>query len=96
MGGFNINLMKINSESDNSQFYKTMCSYFFTPIVFQRTKVTDKSKTLINNIFFKRFEYFTLSGNIVHSISYHLIQYVILEDFITPKPLPKTNLYKRN
>ena len=32
----------------------------------------------------------------MHSISDHLIQFVILEDFITPKPLPKTNLYKRN
>ena len=96
MGDFNINLMKINSESDNSQFYKTMCSYFFTPIVFQPTKVTDKSKTLIDNIFFNSFEFTTLSGNITHSISDHLIQFVILEDFITPKPLPKTNLYKRN
>ena len=96
MGDSNINLMKINSESDNSQFYKTMCSYFFTPIVFQPTKVTDKSKTLIDNIFFNSFEFTTLSGNITHSISDHLIQFVILEDFITPKPLPKTNLCKRN
>ena len=33
MGDFNINLMKINSESDNSQFYNTMRSCFFTPLV---------------------------------------------------------------
>ena len=45
MGDFNINLMKINSESDNSQFYNTMCSYFFMPLVLQPTRVTDKSKT---------------------------------------------------
>ena len=32
----------------------------------------------------------------MHSISDHLIQFVILEDFMTPKPLPKTNMYKRN
>ena len=55
-----------------------------------------KSKTIIENIFFNSFEFTTLSGNITHSISDHLIQFVILEDFITPKPLPKTNLYKRN
>ena len=96
MGDFNINLMKINSESDNSQFYNTMCSYFFMPLVLQPTRVTDKSKTLIDNIFFNSFEFTTLSGNITHSISDHLMQFVILEDFITPKPLPKTNLYKRN
>ena len=51
MGDFNINLMKINSESDNSQFYNTMCSYFFTPLVLEPTRVTDKSKTLMT-IFF--------------------------------------------
>ena len=96
MGDFNINLMKINSESDNSQFYNPMCSYFFTPLVLQPTRVTDKSKTLIYKIFFNSFEFTTLSGTITHSTSDHLIQFVILEDFITPKPLPKTNLYKRN
>ena len=96
MGDFNINLMKINSESDNSQFYNTMCSYFFTPPVPKPTRVTDKSKTLIDNIFFNSFEFTTLSGNITHSISDHLIQFVILEDFITPKPPPKTDIYKRN
>ena len=66
------------------------------PYVLQPTRVTDKSKTLIENIFFNSFEFTTLSGNIMHSISDHLIQFVILEDFITPKLLPKTNLYKRN
>ena len=96
MGDFNIDLMKINSESDNSQFYNTMCSYFFTPAVPKPTRVTDKSKTLIDNIFFNSFEFTTLCGNITRSISDHLIQFVILEDFITPKPLPKTNIYKRN
>ena len=96
MGNFNINLMKINSESDNSQFYNNMCSQFFTPLFLQPTRVTDKSKTLTDNIFFNSFEFTTLSGNIMHSISDHLIQFVILEDFITPKPLPKTNLYKSN
>ena len=37
-----------------------------------------------------------MSGNITHSISDHLIQFVILEDLITPKPPPEFNLYKRN
>ena len=42
MGDFDINLMKINSESDNSQFYNTMCSYYFTPLLLQPTRATDK------------------------------------------------------
>ena len=36
-----------------------------------------------------------MSGNITHSIFDHLIQFVILEDFITPKPPPKSNVYNR-
>ena len=72
-----------------------MCSYFFMPLVLQPTRVTDKSKTLIDN-FFDSFEFTTLPGNITHSISDYLIQFVILEDFITPEPTPKTNIYKRN
>ena len=95
MGNFNINLMKINSESDSSQFYNTICSYFFMPLVLQPIRVTDKSKTLIDNIFFNSFEFTTLSGNITHSISDLLIQFVILEDFVTPKLPPKTNIYIR-
>ena len=91
MGDFKINLMKINSESDNTQFYNTMCSYLFTTLVLQPARVTDKSKTLIDNIFVNSFEFTTLSGSITHSISDHLIQFVIFEDFITPKLPPKPN-----
>ena len=69
MGDFNINLMKINSEYYNSLFYDTMCSYLFTSFVIQPTRVTDKSKTLIDNIFFCRIEFTTLSGNTMHSVS---------------------------
>ena len=29
MGDFNIDLMQMDSKLDNSQFYNTMCSYFF-------------------------------------------------------------------
>ena len=86
IGNFNSNLMKIDIESGNSQFCNAMCSYFFTPLLLQSTRITDKSKTLIHNISFNSFEFTILSGNITHSISDHLIQFVILEDFITQKP----------
>ena len=46
--------------------------------------------------FFNSFEFTTLSGNITDSISDLLIQFVILENFVTSKPPPKTNMYKRN
>ena len=96
MGDCNINFEKINSEYDSSQFYNTLGSYLFTPLTLQPTRVTDKSKTLIDNIFFNSFEFTTFSDNILHSVSSYLIDFVILEDFITPKPPPKSNTYKRN
>ena len=70
-----------------------MCSC--SALILQPTRVTKKSKTLIDNIFFNSLEFVTISGNITHSISDHLIQFVILEDFI--KPLSPCNLIlKRN
>ena len=69
---------------------------FFSPLILQPTRVPEKSKTLIDNIFFNSFEFTTISGNITHSISDHLIQFVILEDFIKPSSPCKLNTYKRN
>ena len=60
MGDFNINLMKINIESDNLQFYNTMHLYFFMHLVLQPTRVLDKLTTLTGNIFFSSFEFTTL------------------------------------
>ena len=96
MGDFNIDLMKMDSKLDNSEFYNTMCSYFFSPLILQPTRVTEKSKTSIDNIFLNSFEFTPISGNITHSISDHLIQFVILEDFIKLSSPYKSNTYKRN
>ena len=78
-----------------NSIYNTICSYFFTPLVLQPARATGKSKTLIENNLFNSFEFSTLSCNIMHSISDNLIQFVILEDLITPKPNPKANVYKK-
>ena len=70
------------------------------PLIVQPTRVTKKSKTLVDNIFFNSFEFTSISCNITHSISDHLIQFVILEDFIKPsspcKSNSKSNTYKQN
>ena len=88
--------MKMNSKFDNSQIYNTMCSYIFLPLIHQPKRVTEKSKTLTDNIIFNSFEFTTISGNITHSISDHLIQMVILEDFIKASSPCKSNTYKQN
>ena len=74
-----------------------LCVYISLRHLFHNLQgLLTNQRTLIYKNFFNSFEFTTLSGTITRSISDHLIQFVILEDFITPKLLPKTNLYKRN
>ena len=65
---------------------------FLQPLILQATKVTENSKTLIDNIFFNS----SSTGIITYSISDHLIQFLILVDFIKPSLPCKSNTYKQN
>ena len=82
MGDLNINFKKFGSEFDNSRLYNIVCLCFLMPLILQTTRVPEKLKTLIDNIFLKSFDFSIVSGNIVHSIFDHLMQFFILEDFI--------------
>ena len=84
MSDFSIHLLKTDSD------------HYFAHLILQPTRVTEKSKTLIDNIFFKIYELKTHSGDIVHIILDHLIQFVIFEDFLTPLPAQKINSFKKN
>ena len=75
MGDFNINLLKINTNDSYNSFYNSLSSYFFTPFIFQPTRL--QSKTLIDNIFFNSVEYQSNSGNLLIEISDHLIQFLV-------------------
>ena len=97
MGDFNIDLIKANTKQIINDFFNTVTSRYFSPFILQPTRITETSKTLIDNIFFNSLEYETHSGNLTVQISDHLIQYLTIKNF--KKPLPcnnKHNLYKRN
>ena len=81
MGEFNINLLNIDTKPGVPNFYNHMSSYFFTPYILQPTRITDKFKTLINNIFLKSLQCNACSGNITSQISDHLLQFHLVEDF---------------
>ena len=67
---------------------------FFLPQILQPTRVTDHSATLIDNIFFNSLEHYSLSGNIVHDLSDHFPNFLIINKF---SHLPsKTKIYKRD
>ena len=95
MGDFNVNLLNTTG-GDNaaSKFYNNMTSYFFTPYILQPTRLT--SKTLVDNIFFNSLEYHSYSGNLLYELSDHLIQFLVLEGFVTERSLPESLMFKKD
>ena len=85
MGDFNIDLLK-SSHSNTEEFLNNLESYFFNPHILQPTRITNHSATLIDNIFFNSITHHTISGNIVHDLSDHLPNFLIINKFST---LPK-------
>ena len=96
MGDFNIDLLKIESDTNIATFFDNITSNLFVPHITLPTRITPKSKTLIDNIY-SNSENFRLckSGNLTLSISDHLAQFLIipLESKFIP---PKHNSYKRD
>ena len=94
MGDMNINLLKINTNSAYGNFYNTFSSNNFSPFILQPTRLI--AKTLIDNIYFNSLNYDSSSGNLLVEISDHLIQYLILENFVKKSKVPKSTIYKRD
>ena len=76
IGDYNINLLDYDISVDNSQFLNSMCSYSLFPTITQPTRITPKSRTLIDNIFINFHSPEVISGNITVSISDHLAQFI--------------------
>ena len=51
MGDFNINLLNINSNGSIQQFFDTLATESFLPLITKPTRISDISSTLIDNIF---------------------------------------------
>ena len=96
MGDFNINLLNSDSDNDISDFLDQMLSNSLTPGITIPTRITPKSKTLIDNIFHNYVINDIISGNLTISISDHLAQFLIIpyqDTNIKPK---STHVFKRN
>ena len=81
-GDFNIDLLKSETNSDTKDFFDTLTSNLFVPHITLPTRITNRSQTLIDNIFSNNpdFENCT-SGNFTFSISDHLAQFLIIPSF---------------
>ena len=79
MGDCNIyNLLNSDSNSMTENFLNTLGSYFFHPQILQPTRITNHSATLIENIFFNSIEHHVISGNILHDLTDHLPNFLII------------------
>ena len=94
MGDFNINLLNYDIDNDVSEFFDTLCSNSLLPTITLPTRITPKSRTLIDNIISNDIIHDYTAGNITTTFSDHLAQFLIIK---THKPkIPKTNIFERN
>ena len=94
MGDFNIDLLKHNKGDVSSSFLSTLAEGGFLPSISIPTRITTKSKTLIDNIFFNNFSNDFTSGNFTTSISDHLSQFLIFDQNIAKQETPKYKMQR--
>ena len=75
MGDFNIDLLKIDIHDESSSYFDIISSFGLLPTILRPTRITCRSKTLIDNIFCNFSDIDTISGNLTCSISDHLPQF---------------------
>ena len=81
MGDFNVDLLKIDEDTNSSSFFDSITSNLFVPHIIHPTRITSTTKTLIDNIFSNSTNYKDgISGNLTVSLSDHLAQFLIIPD----------------
>ena len=80
-GDFNLNLIKHSKTTGINQFLEIILSHNFMPQITLPTRVTGRTATLIDNILINSYENKCTSGNITTSVSDHLSQFLIIENF---------------
>ena len=72
-----------------------MTSNFFEPHIVKPTRITDHSATLIDNIFFNSIDFPTISGNLIHDLTDHLPNFLIVNQ-LDNNLFRKQKIYKRD
>ena len=103
LGDFNINLLNCDSDKQTLDFLEEMVANSLLPKITSPTRITPRSKTLIDNIFYNEMSDGSLSGNLLTTISDHLTQFLVLpHEYLNngksekPKQQQKHNFRKLN
>ena len=95
LGDFNIDLLNFDTSEYVSTFLDDLASNSLQPQILLPTRISNNSKTLIDNIFCNipnTLVKSAMSGNISSSISDHLPQFFILPEFFSKSPPTKYNI----
>ena len=92
LGDFNIDLIKCCTDISSSEFFNLVSSHNLLPYITLPTRITDRSQTLIDNIFSNTTSTKIISGNLTSAISDHLPQFFIYPDF-NKKFIPRKTQY---
>ena len=80
-GDFNLNLIKYSKTTGINQFLEIILSQNSMPQITLPARVTGRTVTLIGNILINSYENKCTSGNVTTSVSDHLPQFLIIENF---------------
>ena len=80
LGDFNIDLLKYDSHPPTNEFLDSLSSNYFLPHIIHPTRITARSKTLIDNIFSNLKTDNFKAGNLTVSLSDHLPQYLLAKN----------------
>ena len=73
-------LLPYESHPESNDFLLMLNSFFLLPYILQPTRITERSATLIDNIFANTYAMKAISGNLVSKISDHLPQFLIVDN----------------
>ena len=96
LGDFNKNLLNYNDHQPANDFLDSLASNSFILCNLHPTRITSYSKTLIDNIFPNFISSEILSGKIIATISYHLLQFLFVINILSNPSTQKSNYYRRN
>ena len=95
-GDFNMDLLKIENDTHINDYFDIFTNNNFMPLITLPTRITNRTKTLIDNIYYNQFSNNIVSGNITVGISDHIPQFAIIPSY-SNNTIPTNNTsYVRN
>ena len=93
---FNINLLNCNVHQPTNDFLDSLASNSIIPYILQPARITNHSKTLIDNIFSNILSSEIISGNLTATISDHLPQFLFAPNILSNPSYNRPNIFERD